>query len=195
MDGWTCAWEQALAAVASVGAEWEDTRHLQERCPPQPLLRLPGFRLSQSSALSGISAGMAQCSQSIPDSVCARPHCGCRGYRVPIRRSAQLAPGPTSGACTSEIFISMLRGRHQFALNLSEYFIPHLANGTAIQLELVLSPGSERRWKKRQVGVPQACPVTGAMAPACPTTQPPSLLPAVSLTPPKHDYFLPMPFP
>lgn len=52
-----CVWEQALAAVTSLEAEWEDTRHLQERCPPWLLPQPAVFRLSQS--LLGVSARMA----------------------------------------------------------------------------------------------------------------------------------------
>lgn len=112
MDGWTRILEQALAAVISLGAEWEDTRHLQERCPPRSLPHPAVFRLYQSSALSGISAGVTLCSQSFPSSIPAGPHCGHHGYRVVVWRSTQPAPGPPSGACSSEIFISLLHGRH-----------------------------------------------------------------------------------
>jgi len=59
MDRWTHVWEQALTAIRSLGTEWEDTRHLQEQCPPWSLPQSAVFRLSQSSALSGISAGVA----------------------------------------------------------------------------------------------------------------------------------------
>lgn len=73
MDGWTCVWEQALAAITSLGAEWEYTRHAQERCPPLSLPQPVVSRLSQCFSPSGISAGVAGCSQLIPSSIPARP--------------------------------------------------------------------------------------------------------------------------
>lgn len=146
-NGCLCAWEQTLTAGASLGAEQEDVVHLQKKCPPWPML--------QQAAL-------------IPSSIPARlPHGHC-GDQVTVCCNAQLAPSPLQGAHSSEIFI-LAPWETLNCFNLSEYFTPHLANGSAGVGDVLASVPSETSSKKCQVSVPQACLLTGAVTPACPT--------------------------
>lgn len=83
--------------------------------PPGPMSRWS--LLSHSSVLLDVPTGVTCCPQQCPCPTAPQPQGGCLA-------KCSASPRPPPGACSSEIFISVFRGRHRIALNLSEYFIP-----------------------------------------------------------------------
>lgn len=134
---------------------------------------IPGGRAGQHGTppeeVSSLANAPVGCSKSIPArSIPARPHHGHCADQVAVCCNAQLAPSPLWGTHSSEIVI-LAPWETLNCFNLSEYLIPRLANGSAGVGDVLASVPSETSSKNCQVSVPQACLLTGAMTPACPT--------------------------